>query len=153
MANHPTYNLNTPFAPIGMDNTAWDKLDAKTQTNLRYDAWKNKAVAEAYEPGSTFKIVTTAIGLEEAKTTTDKPGDFICTGVQKVYDWDIKCWRSYNPHGSQTLRQALENSCNPAFIQLGQRIGTEMFYKYLSGFGLTGKTGIELLRRINTYPL
>ena len=71
--------------------------------------------------GSTFKIVTTAIGLEEAKTTTDKPGDFICTGVQKVYDWDIKCWRSYNPHGSQTLRQALENSCNPAFIQLGQK--------------------------------
>ena len=153
MANYPTYNLNAPFSPIGMDSAAWDKLDAKTQTNLRYDAWKNKAVAEAYEPGSTFKIVTTAIGLEEAKTTTDKPGDFICTGVQKVYDWDIKCWRSYNPHGSQTLRQALENSCNPAFIQLGQRIGTEMFYKYLSGFGLTGKTGIELLRRINTYPL
>lgn len=153
MANYPTYNLNTPFAPIGMDNATWDKLDAKTQTNLRYDAWKNKAVAEAYEPGSTFKIITTAIGLEEAKTTTDKPGDFICTGVQKVYDWDIKCWRSYNPHGSQTLRQALENSCNPAFIQLGQRIGTEMFYKYMSGFGLTGKTGIDLLRRINTYPL
>ena len=146
MANYPTYNLNTPFAPIGMDN-------AKTQTNLRYDAWKNKAVAEAYEPGSTFKIITTAIGLEEAKTTTDKPGDFICTGVQKVYDWDIKCWRSYNPHGSQTLRQALENSCNPAFIQLGQRIGTEMFYKYMSGFGLTGKTGIELLRRIYTNTL
>lgn len=153
MANYPTYNLNTPFAPIGMDNVTWDKLDAKTQTNLRYDAWKNKAVAEAYEPGSTFKIITTAIGLEEAKTTTDKPGDFICTGVQKVYDWDIKCWRSYNPHGSQTLRQALENSCNPAFIQLGQRIGTEMFYKYMSGFGLTGKTGIELLRRIYTNTL
>ena len=153
MANYPTYNLNAPFSPIGMDNVAWDKLDAKTQTNLRYDAWKNKAVSEAYEPGSTFKIITTAIGLEEAKTTTDKPGDFICTGVQKVYDWDIKCWRSYNPHGSQTLRQALENSCNPAFIQLGQRIGTELFYKYLSGFGLTGKTGIDLLRRINTNPL
>ena len=153
MANYPTYNLNTPFAPIGMDNATWDKLDAKTQTNLRYDAWKNKAVAEAYEPGSTFKIITTAIGLEEAKTTTDKPGDFICTGVQKVYDWDIKCWRSYNPHGSQTLRQALENSCNPAFIQLGQRIGTEMFYKYMSGFGLTGKTGIDLLRRIYTNTL
>ena len=153
MANYPTYNLNASFSPIGMDNAAWDKLDAKTQTNLRYDAWKNKAVSEAYEPGSTFKIITTAIGLEEAKTTTDKPGDFICTGVQKVYDWDIKCWRSYNPHGSQTLRQALENSCNPAFIQLGQRIGTELFYKYLSGFGLTGKTGIDLLRRINTNPL
>lgn len=153
MANYPTYNLNTPFAPIGMDNATWDKLDAKTQTNLRYDAWKNKAVAEAYEPGSTFKIITTAIGLEEAKTTTDKPGDFICTGVQKVYDWDIKCWRSYNPHGSQTLRQALENSCNPAFIQLGQRIGTEMFYKYMSGFGLTGKTGIDLLRRVYTNTL
>ena len=153
MANYPTYNLNTPFAPIGMDNATWDKLDAKTQTNLRYDAWKNKAVAEAYEPGSTFKIITTAIGLEEAKATTDKPGDFICTGVQKVYDWDIKCWRSYNPHGSQTLRQALENSCNPAFIQLGQRIGTEMFYKYMSGFGLTGKTGIELLRRVYTNTL
>ena len=153
MANYPTYNLNTPFAPIGMDNATWDKLDAKTQTNLRYDAWKNKAVAEAYEPGSTFKIITTAIGLEEAKATTDKPGDFICTGVQKVYDWDIKCWRSYNPHGSQTLRQALENSCNPAFIQLGQRIGTEMFYKYMSGFGLTGKTGIELLRRLYTNTL
>lgn len=145
MVNEPTYNSNDPFAPVGMSKEAWDKLDKKTQSNLRYSIWKNKAVTDPYEPGSTFKIITSAMGLEEAKTSSDKAGDFLCTGSQKVYDWDIKCWRSYNPHGHLSLRGALENSCNPAFIQLSQRIGREVFFQYLKGFGLTNKTGIELL--------
>ena len=90
-------------------------------------------------------MITSAIGLEEGKTVPDKEGDFLCTGVQKVYDADIKCWRYYNPHGQQTLRTALSNSCNPAYIQLGQRIGIPTFYKYLRAFGLMEKTGVDLL--------
>lgn len=145
MANEPTYDLNNPFIPLDMDKNKWEKLDSKTKANIRYSTWKNKTVTDLYDPGSTFKVITSAIGLEEGKTVPDKEGDFLCTGVQKVYDADIKCWRYYNPHGQQTLRTALSNSCNPAYIQLGQRIGIPTFYKYLRAFGLTEKTGVDLL--------
>lgn len=145
MANEPTYDLNNPFIPLDMDKNKWEKLDSKTKANIRYSIWKNKTVTDLYDPGSTFKVITSAIGLEEGKTVPDKEGDFLCTGVQKVYDADIKCWRYYNPHGQQTLRTALSNSCNPAYIQLGQRIGIPTFYKYLRAFGLMEKTGVDLL--------
>lgn len=145
MANEPTYDLNNPFIPLDMDKNKWEKLDSKTKANIRYSTWKNKTVTDLYDPGSTFKVITSAIGLEEGKTVPDKEGDFLCTGVQKVYDADIKCWRYYNPHGQQTLRTALSNSCNPAYIQLGQRIGIPTFYKYLRAFGLMEKTGVDLL--------
>src|SRR5574344_2940460 len=105
--------------------------------------YRNKVVSDTYEPGSVFKIITASAGLEENVVETDTPGDFYCSGYQDVYGVQIHCTKTAG-HGSETLRQALENSCNPALIQLGQRIGASTFYKYLKAFGLFGKTGIDL---------
>ena len=80
---------------------------------------------------------------------TDTAGDFSCSGTYTVADQQIKCWRHDNPHGVQTLRQALCNSCNPAFMQLGQRIGVKTLYKYFEAFGLFGKTGNDIARAYN----
>ena len=107
--------------------------------------WKNKAVSGTYEPGSTFKLITAAVGLEEGLVTTDKAGDFYCSGSY-VVDPDekpISCWRPV-PHESQTLRDALQNSCNPAFMQLGQRIGASTLYKYFDAFGLFDEVGSDI---------
>lgn len=150
MANEPTYDLNNPRTPINITKEEWDKLNENDKMDRLYGRWKNKPITDVYDPGSTFKLITSAMGLEEGVTTPDKPGDFYCSGVQRVYDREIKCWRFYNPHGAQTLRQALENSCNPAFIQLGQRLGVNKFYKYLHSFGLTERTGIDLLGESNS---
>ena len=106
--------------------------------------WSNKSISELYEPGSVFKVITASAALEEDITDTDISGDFYCSGSENVTGVAVKCWRDYNPHGSQTLRQALENSCNPAFIQLGTKIGTSTLYKYYKAFGLFDKTGISL---------
>ena len=116
--------------------------------------WANKSVAETYEPGSTFKIITSSIALEENITTTDKAGDFYCKGYEEFDDVNnqtikIKCWRA-NPHGSQTLRQALMNSCNPAFMQLGKRIGAPTLYKYYEAFGLFDSTNSGLYGEQNS---
>lgn len=141
MATYPNYNLNEPFSP----NTpalqeSWSTLSAEEKANAQYSMWQNLAVSKNYEPGSTFKILTAAIALEENLVEPDTDGDFLCTGVQTVNGIDIKCWRSYNPHGYESLRMALQNSCNPAFIQLGQKIGKDTFYKYLKAFGLMDRT-------------
>jgi len=104
--------------------------------NRNLPIWKN------YEPGSTFKLITSSIGLEENITETDTSGDFTCNRSYFVNGVEIKCWDSV-AHGSVSLRRALERSCNPSFIQLGQRIGKETFYKYLQAFGLLGKTGVR----------
>lgn len=145
IANYPTYDLSNPRGPVGMDEKKWKELSDQEQLERLFSAWKTKAVSDIYDPGSTFKILTSAIAIEEGLAETDKAGDFLCTGVQKVYDRDIKCWRSYNPHGYLSLRGAMENSCNPAFIQVGQRIGVSRFYKYLRAFGLLEKTNIDIL--------
>ena len=104
--------------------------------------WRNVPVSNGYEPGSTFKLITSSIGLEENITETDTSGDFTCNRSYFVNGVEIKCWDSV-AHGSVSLRRALERSCNPSFIQLGQRIGKETFYKYLQAFGLLGKTGVR----------
>lgn len=106
--------------------------------------WRNKAIADSYEPGSTFKLVTASAALEEGLTTTDKAGEFSCTGGIEIAGTRIKCWRYYRPHGAQSLRNALMNSCNPVFIGLGQKIGKDKYYEYLEKFGLLKTTGIEL---------
>lgn len=84
--------------------------------------WKNKSVSDLYEPGSTFKVITSSIAIEENITFPDNEGEFVCTGYEHVADRNIACWRYYNPHGYQSLRKALENSCNPAFIQLSRKL-------------------------------
>ena len=141
MATYPDYNLNTPFTPNEKLSETWDSLSSEEKTNSLYEMYRNKVVSSTYEPGSVFKIITASAGLEEDLVETDTSGDFYCSGVEDVYGVKIKCAKS-SGHGSQSLRNALENSCNPALIQLGQRIGATTLYKYIEAFGFFDKTGI-----------
>jgi len=119
MVTYPNYNLNEPFEPNTEELKAmWGEMSAKDKNNSLQQMWRNKAITDTYETGSTFKIVTTSIALEENLVTTDKEGEFYCSGSIEVAGARIRCWRSYNPHGSQSLREALSNSCNPVFIGL-----------------------------------
>lgn len=144
MASYPTYNLNTPYKTTSFYAKDWDKLSQQEKTNRIYQMWSVRSVSEMYEPGSVFKLVTSSIALEENITSTDKSGDFYCRGVQPVKGLEkgISCWTS--AHGGQTLREALEHSCNPSFIQLGQRIGVKTLYKYYDAFGFFNKTDVGL---------
>ncbi|MBR3132903.1 MAG: PASTA domain-containing protein [Clostridia bacterium] len=152
MANYPTYNLNTPFTinDASLAST-WDTLSESEQLENLQKMWRNKSISDGYEPGSTFKLVTSAIGLEENLVETDTAGDFYCSGSYQVGEYDIACWRTGRPHGSLTLRQALKGSCNPALMQLGQRIGATLFYKYLDAFGLFNKTGVKMAGETTGY--
>lgn len=141
MATYPDYNLNTPFEPNETLSKTWDSLTSEEKTNSLYKMYSNKVVNETYEPGSVFKTIMASIGLEENVVETDTAGDFYCGGYEYVGDRNIHCTNA-SGHGSQTLRNALENSCNPALIQLGQRIGATTLYKYFKAFGLFDKTGI-----------
>ena len=138
MASNPDYNLNQPrdSAATGLQST-WDTLSSEDKSNALYKLWRNKAVSDLYEPGSTFKLITSSIGLEEGKVSTDTNGDFNCNIVYyPAPDQPISCWRTYAAHGAQSLREALQNSCNPAFMQLGARIGARTSYKYYEAFEL-----------------
>lgn len=144
MACYPDYNLNTPFEPNTEELKAtWDTLDSKTQSDELYNMWKNDVVSSPYEPGSPYKLITAANALEENITSEDVPNDFYCNGSIEVADRNINCWTQAHK-GAKTLRQALQVSCNPSLIQLGQRIGAETLYKYYQAFGFFDKTGIEL---------
>lgn len=144
MANYPDFDLNSPFTPNSTLAKQWDKLTSEEKTNQIYSMWNNKCVTDTYEPGSVFKTITASIGLEENVVTLESKNDFLCTGAEIVSGSPIKCWRNYNPHGYQTLKEAFGNSCNPAFIQLANRIGTKTLYKYFDAFGLFEKTGVAL---------
>ena len=145
MAGYPNYNLNSPYEPSTDEmKEVWDSLSSSEKTKQMQAMWRNKAVADAYEPGSTFKLFTASAALEEGITTTDKEGEFNCTGSIEIAGVRINCWRYYRPHGSQSLREALMNSCNPVFIGIGQKIGVSTYYSYLNKFGFLKKTGIDL---------
>lgn len=148
MATNYSYDPNEP-AEISDDATARKlaMLDEKSQEykDLRLDAWstewKNKAISELYFPGSVFKVITGSAALEEkAITLTDV---FSCGTSIHVEDRDFNCWSTID-HGAQNLQQAMANSCNPAFVQIGQRLGMEGFFKYLQAYGFAEKTGIDL---------
>ena len=145
MSTYPTYNLNEPYTIVNEELKAtWGELSSQKRNELLQAMWRNKAIADTYEPGSTFKLVTSSAALEERITITDKAGEFNCGGSITIAGTRIKCWRYYRPHGSQSLRQALMNSCNPVFIGLGQRLGVDTYYNYLNAFGFLSKTGIDL---------
>lgn len=150
MACYPNYDLNSPYTPNTTLAQTYDSLTTEEKSEALYKMWSNKSVSDSYEPGSTFKIITASVALEEGITTTDKAGDFYCKGYEEVEDRIINCWRNYNPHGSQSLRQALGNSCNPAFIQLGSRIGAPTLYKYYQAFGLFESTNSGLYGEQNS---
>lgn len=145
MATYPNYNLNDPYAAYTDElKSVWDTLEQSEKTKNLQAVWRNKAIADTYEPGSVFKLITASASLEEHITDTDNSGEFCCTGGIEVAGVRIKCWRYYRPHGAESLRQALMNSCNPVFIGLGQKLGVEKYYSYLEKFGLLSKTGINL---------
>ena len=151
MATYPSYNLNEPYEPYTDElKETWDSMEQAEKTKQLQAVWRNKAIADTYEPGSVFKLITASSALEEGITDTDNEGEFCCTGGIEVAGVRIKCWRYYRPHGSESLRQALMNSCNPVFIGLGQKIGVEKYYSYLRKFKLLEKTGIDLPGEANS---
>ena len=149
MATYPDYNLNSPMdiGPTGLTGT-WEDYTQEEKLNAVYGLWNNKAVSSMYEPGSTFKLITSSVALEENVVETDHAGDFHCNVQYQVADRTISCW-SATPHGSLSLREALERSCNPAFMQLGQKIGAKTLYKYYDAFGFFDKIGSDIA---TTYP-
>lgn len=147
MATKPDFNLNEPFKIYSTEteNAIKNAKDNKEKNEIRStylnQLWRNKAVVDSYEPGSTFKIITSAMALEEGVVTVND--HFNCIGYHTVADRRIHCWKTAG-HGSQTFVEALMNSCNPAFMITGAKIGKDKFYKYYKGFGFTQTTGIEL---------
>ena len=145
MATYPTYNLNEPYSAYTEELAQnWDNMEQSEKTKMLQSVWRNRAIADTYEPGSVFKLITTSAALEEGITDTDNQGEFVCTGGIEGAGVRIKCWRYYRPHGAESLRQALMNSCNPVFIGLGQKMGVKTYYSYLRKFKLLEKTGIDI---------
>ena len=151
MATYPSYNLNQPYEPYTEElKQSWEGMEQADKTKNLQAVWRNKAIADTYEPGSVFKLITSSAALEEGITDTDHEGEFSCNGGIEVAGVRIKCWRYYRPHGSESLRQALMNSCNPVFIGLGQKMGVTQYYSYLRKFKLLEKTGIDLPGEANS---
>ena len=146
IASYPDFNLNDPYTINNEELKAnWSNMTATERSNALQAMWRNKAISDTYEPGSTFKLVTASTALEEGiVASTDKEGEFCCTGYIEVAGVKMKCWRYYRPHGPESLRQALMNSCNPVFIGLGGKIGVTKYYEYLRKYGFLGRTGIDL---------
>ena len=145
LANYPSYDLNDSFTINNEEiKKMWPVLSQEEKSNNLLNMWRNKAISDTYEPGSTFKLVTSSAAIEEKIADTDSGRVYACSGGIEVAGIRIKCWRYYRPHGSQTLREALMNSCNPVFISLGQKIGVSKYYDYLEKFGFFKKTGIDL---------
>lgn len=145
MAGYPNYNLNEPYIATNEEiKNIWDTLSKEEKSTYLQQMWRNRAISDGYEPGSTFKLITASAALEEGITDTDNKGEFNCSGSIEIAGVRIKCWRYYRPHGSQTLREALMNSCNPVFISIGQKLGVHTYYSYLQKFGFLNKTGVDL---------
>ena len=143
MANYPNFDLNNPFVINDPELLSiWDTLSEKEQNDALNQMWRNTAINDTYEPGSTFKTVTSAASLEEGVVTPEST--FFCNGYHIAGDRMIKCWRYPRTHGAQTFVQGVQNSCNPVFMELGERLGAEKFYEYMDKFGFNEKTGIDL---------
>ena len=148
MVNVPEFNLNDPFtlteeflASNAEKQPAADTKDPEKKQELLNQMWRNPCLNDTYEPGSTFKIITMAAGLEAGVVS---PGDrFYCPGYKVVEDRRIHCAKRTG-HRSQNFVEGAQNSCNPVFIEVGLRLGIERYYKYFRQFGLLDKTGTDL---------
>ena len=144
MVKKPDYNPNTPTEatyPVYKELLESCKNNDE-KIKAFYSMWRNTAVSDTYEPGSTFKLITSSAGLEEG--VVKQNDKFTCSGSVVVEGRKIKCWRSYRPHGVETFKQGVQNSCNPVFIEVGKRLGVEKMYNYIDAFGLNKKTNIDL---------
>ena len=138
MVNYPEFDLNDPFTLV------WDNeeaVSAEEKQNLLNKMWRNQCISDTYEPGSTFKIITAAAALEEGVVKLDDA--FFCPGYKIVEDRRIRCARTTG-HGAETFETGIMNSCNPVFMELGERLGAENFVGYFKQFGLLSKTNIDL---------
>lgn len=138
MVNVPEFNLNEPFTLNTGDS---EGLSDEMKQDALNQMWRNGCINDTYEPGSTFKIITAASCLEEGVVSlTD---NFSCPGYKIVEDRKIRCHK-VGGHGAETFVEGIQNSCNPVFIEIGLRLGTDNFYKYFEQFGLMGMTGVDL---------
>lgn len=143
MANYPTFDLNDPFTINDTQLAAmWDTFSQKEQNDYLNKMWRNTAINDTYEPGSTFKIITSSAGLEEKVVTPES--SFYCRGFHIAGDRQIKCWRYPRTHGAENFVQGVQNSCNPVFMEIGERLGPETFLEYMQKFGFAQKTGVDL---------
>lgn len=153
MATMGDFDLNSPFEIID-ENSLKRIADApedekKTvRSNELQAAWRNKFISDSYEPGSVFKILTVSMGYEEG--VVNENSSFACPGVMRVADRNIHCWKRTG-HGTVTLSQALEKSCNCALMNIVSRVGNEKFYDYCEAFGLLDKTGVDLIGEASGY--
>lgn len=143
MANYPTFDLNDPFTINNEELAAlWEGFSQEEQNDYLNQMWRNTAINDTYEPGSTFKIVTSSAGLEEKVVSPES--SFYCRGFHIAGDRQIKCWRYPRTHGSENFVQGVQNSCNPVFMEIGERLGAETFLDYMQKFGFAEKTGVDL---------
>ena len=141
MASTPGFDPNNSREPRSADKSAFKAMNSRQQLNYLNKMWRNPLTSDTYVPGSTFKLLTTSMALEEDKTTLNE--HFYDKGYIDIAGTRLKCWRYTNPHGSENLEQAVGNSCNPVFAELATRLGINKFYAYLDLFGITERTGID----------
>lgn len=147
MSSQPDYDLNNPYEIA--DETTKEEVEAienederqQATSDALYSQWRNRTIQDTYEPGSVFKCVTAAAGIEEGVVTPDEM--FVCTGSYQVQDVTYHCSNN-SGHGQEDFTTSLMNSCNPIYIEVAQRLGVETFYKYYEAFGVTEKTGVDL---------
>ena len=137
MANYPSFDLNAPYTIEGGEN-----MNSREKSDALNRMWRNFAINDTYEPGSTFKVVTSAAGLEEGVVHPDDT--FECNAGRNVADRRIKCWRAPRSHGHETFVQGVQNSCNPVFMDVAARLGGARFYDYMIKYGFDKKTGVDL---------
>ena len=136
MVNVPEFDLNHPFELVSEDS-----VSQENKQDLLNQMWRNPCISDTYEPGSVFKIITASSALEEGVVSLND--QFFCPGYKLVEDRRIHCHKRVG-HGSEDFTHGIMNSCNPVFIELGQRLGVDNFYKYFQQFGLLSRTGIDL---------
>ncbi len=156
MAQYPDFDLNNPNNISLLEDSTYkenfDKLTSEEQLEIKNSIWKNFAITDAFEPGSTFKAITVAAALEEGIISEDET--FYCAGYKQVADYKIRCHKR-DGHGTLTLTEALEKSCNMAMLDIAEKMGREKFYKYQRDFGFGYRTGIDLYGEVkaDTYVL
>ncbi|MBD5089940.1 MAG: peptidoglycan glycosyltransferase, partial [Clostridiales bacterium] len=145
MVNEPEFDANNPYTLIEQENT--DKLTDKEKNDLLNTMWRNACISDTYEPGSTFKIITATAALEEGKVSLKD--SFYCPGFKLVEDRTIRCHKTIG-HGAESFKEGIMNSCNPVFMEIGERTGVNGMYKWFKNLGLTEKTGIDVPGEANS---
>lgn len=143
MASYPSFNLNEPYKINNAElENQWGVISEKEKNDALNQMWRNFNINDTYEPGSTFKVITSSAGLEEGVVSEES--SFNCGGGRTIAGRYIKCWRSPRSHGSESFVQGVQNSCNPVFMDIAARLGSDKFYEYMLKFGFDKKTGIDL---------